>query len=166
MRVLFTANSGAGHISPLLPFARAFRRAGSDVVLAAPVESHELVEAAGLPWHPLPDPPNREIAKVQREFPNLTNEEQGERMLRDTWAGLFAAASLPEMLRAAASADLVLSEPTEFAGLLAAQRHDVPFGRIGIWAGGLGPWDPALIAPVLDAHRARLGLAPDPGNER
>ena len=39
MRVLMTTKAGAGHFGPLIPFARAFQRAGADVLVAAPREA-------------------------------------------------------------------------------------------------------------------------------
>jgi UDP:flavonoid glycosyltransferase YjiC (YdhE family) len=62
--------------------------------------------------------------------------------------------------------DMILREPTEFAGLLAAERRGVPHGRIGIWAMANNTWSLPLVAPVLDAHRARLGMPVDPRGQR
>jgi UDP:flavonoid glycosyltransferase YjiC (YdhE family) len=49
MRVLMTTKAGAGHFGPLIPFARAFQRAGADVLIAAPREAAPMVRAEGLP---------------------------------------------------------------------------------------------------------------------
>jgi UDP:flavonoid glycosyltransferase YjiC (YdhE family) len=164
MRILLTSNRGAGHIGPLVPFAHAFARAGDDVVIAAPEGARTLVEREGLELWALADPPEREIEAVQAPFPSLTHEEQGVRMLRDVFAGIDARASLPRMLRAVGrlAPDVVLSEPTEFAGLLAAQRYGVPYGRIGIMSMAVGEAYRPVVAPVLDEHRERLRLPRDP----
>ena len=42
MRILFASTQGAGHVGPLLPFARAALAAGHTVVLAAPAARSEL----------------------------------------------------------------------------------------------------------------------------
>ena len=42
MRILFASTQGAGHVGPLLPFARAALAAGHTVVLAAPATHSEL----------------------------------------------------------------------------------------------------------------------------
>jgi UDP:flavonoid glycosyltransferase YjiC (YdhE family) len=62
--------------------------------------------------------------------------------------------------------DLVLREPTEYAGLLAAERHGVPHGRIAIMAAVMEAWSVPVVAGVLDSHRKRLGLRPDPSGRR
>ena len=49
MRVLMTTKAGAGHFGPLIPFARAFQRAGADVLIAACREATPMVRAEGLP---------------------------------------------------------------------------------------------------------------------
>jgi UDP:flavonoid glycosyltransferase YjiC (YdhE family) len=160
MRVLLTTNRGAGHVGPILPFAHAFRRAGDDVLIAAPVSARALVRGAGLPMHTLPDPPQDEVDAVMASFPWLPREEASARMMRDVFAGIFACASLPRTLRAVAEyqPDVVLSEPTEFAGRLAAERFGVPFAHIGIMAAATEVWAEPIVAPALDEHRARLGI--------
>ena len=47
MRVLLTTKRGAGHFGPLIPFARAFRRAGDTVLVAAPQSARPMVRAEG-----------------------------------------------------------------------------------------------------------------------
>jgi UDP:flavonoid glycosyltransferase YjiC (YdhE family) len=164
MRILLTSNRGAGHIGPLVPFAHAFARAGDDVVVAAPEGARTLVEREGLTLWPLADPPEDEVDAVQAEFPSLTHEQRAELMLNRVFAGIFVRSSLPRMLRAVGrrAPDVGRSEPTEFAGLLAAQRYGVPYGRIGIMAMAFGDEYLPVVAPVLDDHRRRLGLPPDP----
>src|SRR5262249_18571155 len=111
MRILLTSNRGAGHIGPLVPFAHAFADAGDDVWLAAPEGARLSVEREGLTLWPLDDPPEHEIEAVQADFPELSHDEQGVRMLRDVFAGIDVRASLPRMLRALAELrpDVVLS---------------------------------------------------------
>jgi UDP:flavonoid glycosyltransferase YjiC (YdhE family) len=164
MRILLTSNRGAGHIDPLVPFARAFLHAGDDVLVAAPASSRTLVHGADLPYFPLADPPQDQIDAVMADFPRLSHEEQGVRMMREVFSGIDAHASLPQMLRAMARfrPDVVLSEPTEYAGLLAAERWGVPYGRIGIMSAASGTGSLPVVAPVLDGHRERVGVPADP----
>lgn len=168
MRILITSNRGAGHIEPLAPFAQALLRAGDDVLVAAPEGARTHVEHIGLPFFSLADPPESAREAAMADFPRLTNDEQGVIMLRDVFAGIYARSSLPGVLRAVDRfrPDMILREPTEFAGLLAAERRGVPHGWIGIWAMANNTWSVPLIAPVLDAHRARLGMPVDPRGER
>jgi hypothetical protein len=71
MRVLFTTKAGAGHFGPLIPFAHAFRRAGAEVLIAAPREAAAMVRAEGLPLWAFDDPPAGErdaiFASVRHE---------------------------------------------------------------------------------------------------
>jgi UDP:flavonoid glycosyltransferase YjiC (YdhE family) len=56
MRVLLASTSGAGHFGPLVPFATAIRRAGHDILVAAPISAQSRVERAGLPFISFADP--------------------------------------------------------------------------------------------------------------
>ena len=50
MRVLFSSTRGAGHLQPLLPYARALVARRHEVAVAAPEEvSKTVCEARGLP---------------------------------------------------------------------------------------------------------------------
>jgi UDP:flavonoid glycosyltransferase YjiC (YdhE family) len=163
-----TSNRGAGHIGPLLPFANAFLRAGDEVLLAAPAGARDTVVAAGVPFLPLPDPPQDQLDPIFASLPGLSHEEQGVRVMREVFADIDARSSLPGILRAVSEhgPDLLLREPTEYAGLLAAERLGVRHGRIGIMAHATETWGVPVVAPVLDRHRRRLGLRRDPHGER
>lgn len=163
-----TTNPGAGHVGPIAPFARAFMRAGDEVLVAAPASARDAVVRAGLPFHPLGDPPRERIDAVFESLPSLPQEEQSVRVMREVFAGMRARASLPGVLRLMTDhrPDVVLREPTEYAGLLAAERLGVRHARIGIMAAVSETWGVPVVAPVLDRHRSRLGLRPDPGGRR
>ena len=168
MRILMTSNTGAGHIGPMVPFAHAFLRAGHDVLLAAPAKAHPTVARAGVPFLPLADPPSEETDAVFASLAALPQEEQSVRVMREIFAGIDARTSLPDVLHAVGQyrPDVLLREPTEYAGLLAAERLGVRHGRIAIMAAGTETWGVPVVAPVLDEHRARLGLPPDPDGRR
>ena len=163
-----TSNSGAGHVGPLLAFAQAFMRTGHDVLLAAPARARDAVLGAGIPFHALADPPAHRVDAIIALLPSLPDEEQGVRMMQEVFAGHNARASLPGVLRALADyrPDLVLREPTEYAGLLAAEQLRAPHGRIAIMAAATESWGVPVVAGVLDRHRARLGLRRDPSGRR
>ncbi len=98
----------------------------------------------------------------------MSQEEQGVRMMQEVFAGLNARAALPDVLRLLADyrPDVVLREPTEYAGMLAAEQLRVPSGRIAIMAAAVEAWSVPVVAGVLDRHRRRLGLRRDPSGER
>jgi UDP:flavonoid glycosyltransferase YjiC (YdhE family) len=168
MRILMTSNRGAGHVGPLIPFAQAFMRAGDEVLVAAPGGARDLVVGAGLPYHPLVDPPQDQLDAVFEALPGLPQEEQGVRVMSEVFAGIDARASLPAILRVVADyrPAVLLREPTEYAGLLAADRLGVPHGRIAIMAAAAETWGVPIVASVINGHRKRLGLRPDPTGRR
>jgi UDP:flavonoid glycosyltransferase YjiC (YdhE family) len=88
--------------------------------------------------------------------------------MRDVCAGIDAESALPGTLRVMADyrPDALLRDPTEYAGLLAAERLGVPHGRVAIMGADMETWGIPVVAPALDAHRARLGLRPDPAGSR
>jgi UDP:flavonoid glycosyltransferase YjiC (YdhE family) len=49
VRVLFSSTTGAGHVFPMLPLARAFIAAGHEVLWATGADAAPLVERAGIP---------------------------------------------------------------------------------------------------------------------
>jgi UDP:flavonoid glycosyltransferase YjiC (YdhE family) len=163
-----TSNPGAGHVGPLVPFAQALVRAGDDVLVAAPASARDTVVRAGLPFHPVGDPPQERLDAIFDALPGRSNEEQGVRVMREVFAGVRASASLPGVLRVVSDyrPDIVLRDPTEYAGLLAAERLGVRHGRIAIMAAAMESWGLPIVAPVLDRHRARLGLRRDPLSHR
>ena len=64
MRVLLASTSGAGHFGPLVPFAHAIRRAGHEILVAAPISAQARVERAGLPFISFADPLERDLEPV------------------------------------------------------------------------------------------------------
>ena len=163
-----TSNRGAGHIGPLIPFAHAFMRGGDDVLLAAPAGARETVDRTGVPFHPVADPPQDQLDAIFDALPGRSQEEQGVRVMTEVFADIDARASLPGILRVVTEyrPHVILREPTEYAGLLAAERLGVRHGRIAIMAAEFETWGAPLVAPVLDRHRRRLGMQPDPQGRR
>ena len=72
MRVLFSSTRGAGHLQPLLPYARALAARGHEVAVAAPIELSETLRDAG--------------------FPHFVFDRPGEDVLEPIWARLNAVA--------------------------------------------------------------------------
>jgi UDP:flavonoid glycosyltransferase YjiC (YdhE family) len=95
MRILLTSKAGAGHVGPLIPFARALRAGGAHVLLAAPREARALVTGAGLPYHPLPDPPAERRDPILASVGELPWEQQGVRVMRDVFAGIDEQDAVP-----------------------------------------------------------------------
>jgi UDP:flavonoid glycosyltransferase YjiC (YdhE family) len=169
MRVLMTTKAGAGHFGPLIPFARAFQRAGADVLVAAPREAAPMVRAEGLPLWAFDDPPAGERDAIFAEVRRMGAEVSTvRRVVGDIFARIDARAAFPGILAAcrAWGPDVVVSEITEFAGPLAAEAAGVPSAAVGISQQGKEERAIPAIVGALDELRARFGLAPDPGAGR
>ena len=168
MRVLLTAHSGAGHIGPLLPFAGALRRAGADVMIAAPPRGRALIEGAGLPFWSFDEGPEDGRDAIFSSLDGLTDEEAGARVVGEVFTRLDGRAAYPDVLAAVDRwrPDLVLHETTEFAGYLAAERRGIPHVRVGLVLGSSEEMVAAVVPPVLDDLREELGLAADPEGDR
>jgi UDP:flavonoid glycosyltransferase YjiC (YdhE family) len=167
MRVLITSRRGAGHFGPLVPFAEAFRRAGDDVLVAAPHVARSMVEGAGLPFWGFDDPPPEREA-VYSSLDGLTADQKNAMVLGEVFTRLDARAPLPGVLAACAEwqPHVVLRETCEFAGYLAAERRSIPHARVGIGLGSSEDFVSDIVTGVLADLRAELGLSADPTGER
>ena len=81
MRVLLASTSGPGHLGPLVPFANAIRRAGHDILVAAPISAQSRVERAGLPFISFADPLERDLEPVWERVRAATPDEANELVL-------------------------------------------------------------------------------------
>jgi UDP:flavonoid glycosyltransferase YjiC (YdhE family) len=169
MRVLLTTKAGAGHLGPLIPFARAFRRAGADVLVAAPREAAAMVRAEGLSLWAFDDPPAEERAAIFAEVRDQPADAgQHGRVAGDIFARIDARAAFPGVLAAcrAWGPDVVISEITEFAGPLAAEVVGVPSICVGISQQGKEERVTPVVVTAVDELRGHFGLAPDPAGDR
>jgi UDP:flavonoid glycosyltransferase YjiC (YdhE family) len=169
MRILFTTKAGAGHFGPLIPFARAFQRAGADVLIAAPREAAAMVRAEGLPLWAFDDPPDAERAAIFAEVRGKSVDGLlARRIVGDVFARIDARAAFPGILAACRTwgPDVVISETTEFAGPLAAEVVGVPSVCVGISQQGKEEHYMPLVLDAVEELRAAFGLAPDPAGER
>lgn len=166
MRVLFTTKRGAGHFGPLIPFAHAFRRAGAEVLVAAPESARAMIRAAGFPMWLFDDAPDRERDAVFASARLLPKEHAGPHVFAQAFARIDARAAVPGLLDACRGwqPDLVISEISEFAGPAVAELLGLRAICVGIAQQGKAEAilaDEAVIA-ALDDVRAEVGLGPDP----
>jgi UDP:flavonoid glycosyltransferase YjiC (YdhE family) len=128
MRVLFTSRPGTGHLTPVLSFARAFARAGDEVLFAVTEPGLAGVSAAGLePW-PLAAPPSSESDPILARSRGLSADEANALVARDLFASAYVRAALPGVHAAirAWRPQLVVHDVAELAGSLAAERAGLP----------------------------------------
>jgi len=167
MRALLTSTRGAGHFNPLVPFARAFERAGHAVMFAGSPDLEGSAEGAGFRFWPLDPPPEDELGAVWGRVPELPPEEANEVVVGEIFGRLNTTAHLPRM-RAAFEEwrpDVVLRDPNEYSGALVAERHGIPHARIAISLMSTEEMGLGLAAPAIDAIRRAEGLAPDPAGD-
>jgi UDP:flavonoid glycosyltransferase YjiC (YdhE family) len=167
MRALFTTTRGAGHFNPLVPFARAFERAGHEVMFAGPPDLEGSAEAAGFRFWPLDPPPEDELGAIWSRVPELPPEEANEVVVGEIFGRLNTTAHLPRT-RAAFDEwrpEVVLRDPNEYSGALAAEQNGVPHARIAISLMSTEAMGLGIAAPAIDAIRRAEGLAPDPGGD-
>jgi MGT family glycosyltransferase len=170
MRVLFTTLPAYGAFQPLAPVAQAMRQADHEVAFAASATFCGVVEAAGFRCFPAGIDwsfDDREPVYA-RARDALGSEAATFSVLRDVFAGLLPAQMVPDLLAIARewTFDLLVREPLEFGGCVAAEALDLPHATCGpLFCFWDGTWHAApgeVAKPELDGLRAAHGLPPDP----
>jgi UDP:flavonoid glycosyltransferase YjiC (YdhE family) len=170
MRVLMTTKRGAGHFGPLIPFARAFRRAGDTVLVAAPHSAAPMVRAEGFSAWLFDDAPEEQRDAIFAVVSQLPEEERGPYVFSEAFIRLDARAAVPGMRDVCRRwrPDVVVSEVSELAGPLVAEALGIPAVSVGIFQQGKG--DAVVYASsvmrAIDELRAELGLPDDCDGER
>ena len=164
MRALFSSTRGAGHFNPLVPFARAFERAGHEVLFAGPPDLAGTVEGAGFEFRSTGPRPEEELQAIWSRVPELPPDEQNAVVIGQVFGRLNTTASLPGMLAACEEwrPDVVLREPNEYSAALAAESHGIPHARIAIGLSSSEELALELVAGEIDAIRRAQGLPSDP----
>lgn len=152
LRVLFSVRPYHGHLHPLIPVARAFRRAGHHVAFATAEDMAPTITGAVLPWLPAGLNPRQ----LWDEFPD-SDPDYGYEPI---------AAKLSDLLEIAVeqfAPDVIIREPTDLAAALAAELTGAVHALYG-----LGHFIPRESWHILKADKtlARLrreyGMPADP----
>jgi UDP:flavonoid glycosyltransferase YjiC (YdhE family) len=161
MRMLFTSAGGRGHSDPLLPIARAARRAGHDVAFCCRPPMAPALEADGFPAFTA-GPAIVVPTAITPLVPLDLERELG--VLRDGFAGRGIARQraieLPDIVTAW-QPDVFVSDETDFGALVVAERRDLPYATVVVSAAG-SFLRPDVMADPLQVLRAKNGLGPDP----
>src|SRR3954447_7894170 len=96
MRILFSSTRGAGHLQPLLPYARALVARGHEVAVAAPSEVSKTLRDAGLPHAPFDHPGDDLLAPIWARLRGVSDGEMMDIAAREIFAGANATAALPK----------------------------------------------------------------------
>jgi MGT family glycosyltransferase len=167
LRALFSSTRGAGHFNPLVPFARAFERAGHEVLVAGPPDLANTAAAAGFPFRQFDQPPEDELGAVWARVPALSNDEGNVVVIGQIFGRLNTTAALPG-LRAAFEdwrPDVVLRDPNEYGAALASELYGVPHARVSISLASTEEMGLGVASGPIDAIRQSIGLAPDPAGD-
>src|SRR4051812_35634612 len=160
MRILLASTRGAGHIGPLVPFALACKRAGHDVLIAAPHSAWEHVARTRLPFAGVDDPPRSVLDPIWQRVRAAEDPREADRIvIEEAFAGAFARAAYPAMLALVRrwQPDVILRETCEFASALAAEAVGVPVLRVDPFPAEPAGIDWRLHEP-LAALRRELGV--------
>ena len=164
MRIMISTRRGAGHLGPLIPFAKAFLRNNDEVVVIAPQTADAMIADAGLDHIPYPDPPDEKRDAVFAEARQLADDDANARVLGEVFVRIDTTHAYPHVLGAMRSwrPDAVLYDVSEFAAPLAAETLGVPAVCVGITvSGNISGFAPTIVQE-LDKVRAHFGLPPDP----
>jgi UDP:flavonoid glycosyltransferase YjiC (YdhE family) len=167
LRILFTTQPAPGHFLPQVALARAAMAAGHTVVVACARSFAPDVAAAGLAA--LPAGLDWRETTAEYSFPALRDMPPG--YAANAWwvSQIFAGATAGPMaadlcaIVAATPPDLIVRDPLEFGGWLAAEHAGIPHASAG--ASVFAParaWR-RLAAGPLGALRHQYRLPPDPG---
>jgi hypothetical protein len=153
----------AGHFGPLVPFVEAGVARGDAVLVVVPEAAAERARTTGAQVVPGGSPDPDELARLWRDFRAAPPREASVIANREVFGRLNTAAMLPAVERAVAQhrPDVVVHEPTEYAGPIAAMRAGIRHAQVAISlaeveGGSLTVAAPALAryGPVVDALRA------------
>ena len=177
MRFLFASTRGAAHIAPLVPFALAGKRAGHDVIVAAPHSAWEHVARAGLPFAGFDFPSDEEIGPIWARVKASTDpDEQNRIVVGELFEGAYAREAYPGLLALARRMrpDAILHETEEHASPRVGEVLGLPVWKVECYLGAQdgdgGPFltlSPRLVRPAagrralpraLPARGAAAGL--------
>jgi UDP:flavonoid glycosyltransferase YjiC (YdhE family) len=165
MRLLITFVGGLGHLTPLLPLARAVRAAGHEVAIAGSGGLVPRIREEGFTAFSTSTEQHHDTTPAEETRTPL--EVMDGRATELEFAANFAdrgarrmAAAVPEVIRGFRP-DLVLRDETDLGTTIAAELAGVPVATHLVLAAGTLV-RPDLVGPRLDAVRAEHGLPPDP----
>jgi UDP:flavonoid glycosyltransferase YjiC (YdhE family) len=167
VRVLFSSTRGAGHFNPLVPFARAFERAGHELLFAGPPDLAGPVDGAGFEFWQFDPPPEDQLGAIWARVPELPPEEANKVVVGEVFGRLNTAAALPRLGAACEQwrPDAVLRDPNEYGSALAAELHGIPHARVAIGLAAVEELGLGIAAGAIDAIRQAEGLPSDPRAE-
>jgi hypothetical protein len=165
MRILFSSTRGAGHLQPLLPYAKALVARGHEVRIAAPAEVGPTLGDAGLEIAPFGHPGDKALAPIWARLASAPAAESVQIAVSELFAGACATAALPALLETIRSwkPELVVRESAELASIVAAQITGVAHARVAVHMPSFEERSFLHDLTPFDALRVHAGLAADGG---
>jgi MGT family glycosyltransferase len=169
MRALFTTLPGYGNLYPLVPLATALRLAGHEVAFACARSYTQAVEAVGFDC--VPAGYDWTLAERDRVFAEIRRQRgrdaEAFAPLNDVFADFLTPRIVPDLLRIARSwsPDIVVRDPLEFGGSVAAEVLGLPHAACGplfaLWDGAWHDRPGEVAPPSFDEVRESYGLPAD-----
>jgi UDP:flavonoid glycosyltransferase YjiC (YdhE family) len=165
MRILFSSTRGAGHLQPLLPYARELLARGHQVLIAAPEEVRATVREVGLELAAFGHPGEDVLKPIWASFRGRPHREVMAIAMREIFAGANAQAALPGLSATVESfrPELIVRDSSEFAGLAVAEAAGVRHARVAVHSVSFEEQLPPLVNGAVDGLRQDAGLAADGG---
>ncbi|MFA1549863.1 nucleotide disphospho-sugar-binding domain-containing protein [Actinomadura chokoriensis] len=161
MKILFTCCPAPAHLYPLVPLAWALRSAGHTVLVGTAENFRPVVNEAGLPAATVADPVDLVAWLRPPEGGPFVHGSGRDRALRHSGYrfGELAVRSLPGTARLVETwrPDLVVAEPVEFAGPVAAAAAGVSWVR-HLWGLAMREEIAGAAAAAFPLRAAKDGL--------
>jgi UDP:flavonoid glycosyltransferase YjiC (YdhE family) len=163
MRVLISSTHFAGHLRPLLPYARALRKLGHEVLVSAPLAAREAVLEAGFDHVPSGVPNPEQLAATMARIDKAKGDDVPV-VIADAFVGK-ARSALPALLATVRDwkPDVILRDSFEFAAPVAADVSKVPCARVTVHSTGHEAGMSRHVVGPLDMLRSEQGLDRDNG---
>ena len=168
MRIMISTRQGAGHLGPLIPFAKAFLRNNDEILVTAPAAAATMIANAGFDHHVIPDPPPHDRPSMFAKARAMDYDAANAFVASKLFIGVDARAAYPHLLEAVErfEPDVMVFEASEFAAALAAEATGTPAVCVGIGQVSHMQMLAPTIARALDELRAEFELEPDPDLDR
>lgn len=152
MRAVFVSSGLAGHFEPLVPLMDACRRRGDQVVAVVPSSFAAAAERTGHAIRAGADPPAEEAADIRARAATAPRAEAAVLINRELFGRLCTTALLHEVEAAIRDVrpDVVVHEPSAYAGAVAAARHGIPHARAAISVAEVERAALRIAAPALE----------------
>jgi len=165
VRILFSSTRGVGHVRPLLPYARALRERGHEILVAGPADLGETLARAQLPHALLDHPGDAGLTPLWTRLRAAPAEERSDFIVRHIFAGVVAQTALPRLRETieAFRPAVIVRESFEFAAAVAADAARIPHARVAVHSAASEAPTRTAAAEAIAPLRARTGL-PDGGD--